>query len=63
MEHKYKLDPWKRIWQTMEETCREPVLQEQHVPLASGGELPILTFPLLSQCDCVQHCFTTRAGE
>ena len=62
MEHKYKLDPWKRIWQTMEETCREPVLQEQHVPLASGGELPILTFPLLSQCDCAQHCFTTRAG-
>lgn len=30
--------------------------------LACGEELPMLTFPLLSQCACVQHGFTTRAG-
>lgn len=41
---------------------REPVMTERRVQLGCGAELPLLTFPLLSQCGCVQHGFTTRGG-
>ena len=41
---------------------REPVMQEQRIKLDCGENLPLLTFPLLSQCECVKHGFTTRAG-
>ena len=44
------------------ECSSRPVLEEQRVRLACGEEFPMLTFPLLSQCGCVQHGFTTRAG-
>lgn len=54
MEKTDQLIPWKRAG-------HEPVLVEQHVRLASG-ELPLLHFPLLAQCACVRHGFTTRAG-
>lgn len=54
MEKTYQLIPWKRAG-------REPVLKEQHVRLASG-ELPLLRFPMLAQCACARHGFTTRAG-
>lgn len=60
MRDSYELIPWKRAWK--DKRNKKQVMQEQHVMLASGEELPLLTFPLLSQCACVQHGFTTRAG-
>lgn len=60
MEKTYELFPWKR---TCEEGAKkEPVMREQYVRLASGAELPVLQFPMLAQCACIAHGFTTRAG-
>ena len=44
------------------EINHRPVPEEQRMRLSCGEELPMLTFPLLSQCACVKHGFTTRAG-
>ena len=60
MRNRYELIPWKRTWE--DENKKEPVLRERHVQLDLGEMLPILEFPLLAQCACVQHGFTTRAG-
>lgn len=60
MRDSYELIPWKRAWK--DKRNKKQVMQEQHVMLASGEELPLLTFPLLLQCACVRHGFTTRAG-
>lgn len=60
MTHGYELIPWKRTWE--DKVKKEPVMQEQCVRLTSGEKLPMLQFPLLSQCTCAQHGFTTRAG-
>lgn len=60
MTNSYQLIPWKRTWE--DQTKKEPVLREKHVKLASGEELPLLQFPLLAQCECIAHGFTTRAG-
>ena len=60
MRNRYELLPWKRAWE--DENKKEPVLRERHVQLDLGEMLPILEFPLLAQCACVQHGFTTRAG-
>ena len=72
MKNSDQLIPWKRSREksvnqetgngTNKETEKLPVLREQRIPLACGEELPLLTFPLLSGCDCVRHAFTTRAG-
>lgn len=72
MKNSYQLIPWKRSWEksanpetgngTNKEAEKSPVLREQRVPLACGEILPLLSFPLLSQCDGVKHGFTTRAG-
>lgn len=59
-EQGYAMIPWKRTWEN--QTKREPVLREKHVRLSSGEELPLLQFPLLAQCECIAHGFTTRAG-
>lgn len=55
MEEIYQLSPWKR-------KGGEVVLQEQQFTGAAGNVLPLLKFPLLTQCKLVSHCFTTRAG-
>lgn len=60
MEKRYQLFPWKRTWE--EESKKEPVMRERYVRLASGTELPMLQFPMLAQCACIAHGFTTRAG-
>ena len=60
MEKTYELFPWKRTWE--EGAKKEPVMREQYVRLASGAELPVLQFPMLAQCACIAHGFTTRAG-
>lgn len=76
MRHSYELIPWKRAWEddpdrsenreaykkTDEGADRAPVMTERRVQLSCGEKLPLLQFPLLSQCACVQHGFTTRAG-
>ena len=76
MRHSYELIPWKRVWEddpdrsenregykkTNEGADRTPVITERHVQLSCGGKLPLLQFPILSECSCVQHGFTTRAG-
>lgn len=54
MEREYGLVPWKR--------CGGNVLRQKCFAGAGGNILPLLTFPLLSQCKFVSHCFTTRAG-
>ena len=56
----YELLPWKRVWE--DENKKEPVLRERQVQLDQGEMLPILEFPMLAQCACVKHGFTTRAG-
>ena len=56
----YDLIPWKRARDGRNE--KEPVLEERCIRLACGEDLPMLRFPLLAKCACVQHGFTTRAG-
>ena len=60
VKHSYELIPWKRAWG--DDTKKDPVMKEQQMRLASGEELTLLQFPMLSQCACVRHGFTTRAG-
>lgn len=76
MRGNYELIPWKRAWEHKEGNGRNNeihavtdnaahgrvILQEHHMRLASGVDVPMLQFPLLSQCTCVKHGFTTRAG-
>ena len=76
MRHSYELLPWKRIWEddpdrsgkravnnkTNEGAGRTPVITERRVQLSCGEKLPLLQFPILAECACVQHGFTTRAG-
>ena len=72
MKNSYQLIPWKRSWEKdaniepgngMNKAAeKSPVLREQGIALACGEVLPLLSFPLLSRCDGVQHGFTTRAG-
>lgn len=37
-------------------------MREERFVGAGGNVLPLLRFPLLSQCAFVSHCFTTRGG-
>lgn len=60
MGNRYELIPWKRTWD--DKRNKEPVLQEKRVQLSSGEKLPLLQFPMLTQCACIAHGFTTRAG-
>lgn len=55
MERTYQLSPWKR-------SGGEEILREERFVGAGGNVLPLLRFPLLSQCAFVSHCFTTRGG-
>lgn len=55
MENRYCLIPWRR-------TANGAVLQERRFLLENGEELPMLQFPLFTQCTGVMHGFTTRAG-
>ena len=41
-------------------TAKIPILT--NVPIGEGRELPLLQFPLLTECGIVKHCFTTRLG-
>lgn len=41
-------------------TAKIPLLT--NVPIREGGELPLLKFPLLTECGIVKHGFTTRLG-
>lgn len=60
MVNDYELIPWRRTWD--QQTIKEPVMREKQVRLLSGEKLPLLQFPLLAQCACIAHGFTTRAG-
>lgn len=60
MVNDYELVPWRRTWD--QQTIIEPVMREKQVRLLSGEKLPLLQFPLLAQCACIVHGFTTRAG-
>ena len=67
MKKSYELIPWNRSWKNvaskkLNRRSRGSLLREERVTLSGGEQLPLLTFPLLSQCACVQHGFTTRAG-
>lgn len=60
MVNDYELIPWRRTWD--QQTIKEPVMREKQMRLLSGEKLPLLQFPLLAQCACIAHGFTTRAG-
>ncbi len=38
------------------------ILEVKKVSLESGGEMPVLCYPLLEQGGLAEHCFTTRKG-
>lgn len=38
------------------------ILHEVLVPTGDGRELPLLKFHMLEEIECVEHCFSTRAG-
>ena len=54
-EKEYELSSWKRHG-------GETVMRQERFVGAGGNVLPLLSFPLLSQCGIVSHCFTTRSG-
>lgn len=45
-----------------EKKNQKNILEIRQVPLESGGEMPVLCYPLLEQSGLTKHCFTTRKG-
>jgi hypothetical protein len=41
---------------------KKQIPEMEHITLDCGGEFPFLTYPMLSACPMIRHCFTTRRG-
>ncbi len=50
------------MYQIIRAKHRKPVLIQKKRQLTCGEEIAYLTFPQLSQIECIEHLFTTRLG-